>query len=1340
METEGWFAGLKTHRRKKGTADPGSRGEDSDGVEGEDESESEKRRGVPSLRERLPMSAGLGVGELRARLGVWFGSVVALDGAEKGSHMMFAFEFGDGGTETKYVEFISDPMMQLITAKHRYQNEGVYQVKLIVQNPLGNLTVSLDKPFYVQVPPDGIELFGSLCILPRQDLHLTLEVAMGTNITINWKMGDETEFIDHGKSVTHQYQTTGTKFLEVIVYNRVDRVHLPREITVVDEIHGATLKIPSVVIIAGQRYTYNVTARPNIDGIVQYYEWDSNSTLPRGSEITKDSFNTFALPSGKHMLTVTATNCLSKAISKPVNVHSVAQLVDLSIMAVKNKLVGKPVEFQAKFWDGDYLNFTWDFGDGHHKFVVGQVNVNHTYKHIGEYTVRLTAANPISSMATHYQVFILDQICNPPDVSIVKPSRRLNKLTFRKCEVLYIEAQVQVKECELSSVVQYSWTILDIRTNHPVFPKYPDDPVFRSSSLILPSHTLHYGNYTVKLKVRMKGTIVYSMSKIQLEVIPSPLKVTIDGGKYRRFNHKDILILNGSLSQDLDQHSNLSYKWSCVVLSSNKWCFENSTWPPNIQKDVAVVTMPIQLLRKDKSDFLFNLTVSTSSGRNASTEQVIKVLKIDQVLSLKISCKQCIGELVNPSNQVSFETSCTGCVPTETRYKWEVKLVVGKQQPQSAVHDFGQCVQPDGSSYDLKFLSQKLGTTKEPPETTSQRVSEKVTTSLPIFGPWMMNEGQSGRGSYGRGGMVESRMTEGQRSPPLPETFRGSKLNEGLPFPVRSQLRNLPRHHDANDILTIPREGSPGESGSSQGRNIGTGTNVHNPIEQPGLGRQFEDKPGHRTSNSENTDRVLGRPTPRNETKHVFSQDSTTVRLLPTQTKTGLNKQSLVIKADVLMQGRTYVVKVTAHSRDNITGVAMMYFIVNKSPQKGLCEVSSRYDGVELETNFKVFCREWKDEHMPLKFEVSYNLYKEDMKKLLYRGLSHEINFKLPAGNTTDQNRVYLFIGILDGIEARTSVCPIPIQVRPRDITYNYTSFDELLYSQVEILQVAQSLVSTTEVPSELTKTSLLKALEVLQSLYEETESLSTNLKTGFPDLLTLAVRAVSNIMQAVLQSPLTPNNRGLKMVTSEALRVVDSLVKLELRHHSIGEEPIKRMAEFVSVIATHFLTGQKQKIEIKDASFIIPKVTANDTDSCYQAHMTTFTQNPFGYNERYSSKIQSQVVSLDIYSCQGRQPVIQNLDDDNLVEIWIPRNKKEPDSSSQHLLKRSVMNVHQFNITKENLDLSLFITLELNLIQNGRPFPLAVLIGSRVCDGNELLLLYFEKGELFFLIYTDLG
>ncbi|ESO85597.1 hypothetical protein LOTGIDRAFT_155084 [Lottia gigantea] len=71
----------KNAQKEERLADPGSRGEDSDGVEGEDESDSGKRRGVPSLREPIPMSAGQGVDELRARLGVWFGSVVALDGA-----------------------------------------------------------------------------------------------------------------------------------------------------------------------------------------------------------------------------------------------------------------------------------------------------------------------------------------------------------------------------------------------------------------------------------------------------------------------------------------------------------------------------------------------------------------------------------------------------------------------------------------------------------------------------------------------------------------------------------------------------------------------------------------------------------------------------------------------------------------------------------------------------------------------------------------------------------------------------------------------------------------------------------------------------------------------------------------------------------------------------------------------------------------------------------------------------------------------------------------------------------------------------------------------------------
>ncbi|ESO87476.1 hypothetical protein LOTGIDRAFT_166628 [Lottia gigantea] len=72
---------LPNQTPKRARSSPTPSPADIDSVEREDESESEKRRGVPSLRERLPMSAGLGVGEPRARVGVWFGSVVPPDGA-----------------------------------------------------------------------------------------------------------------------------------------------------------------------------------------------------------------------------------------------------------------------------------------------------------------------------------------------------------------------------------------------------------------------------------------------------------------------------------------------------------------------------------------------------------------------------------------------------------------------------------------------------------------------------------------------------------------------------------------------------------------------------------------------------------------------------------------------------------------------------------------------------------------------------------------------------------------------------------------------------------------------------------------------------------------------------------------------------------------------------------------------------------------------------------------------------------------------------------------------------------------------------------------------------------
>lgn len=55
----------------------------------------------------------------------------------------------------------------------------------------------------------------------------------------------------------------------------------------------------------------------------------------------------------------------------------------------------------------------------------------------------------------------------------------------------------------------------------------------------------------------------------------------------------------------------------------------------------------------------------------------------------------------------------------------------------------------------------------------------------------------------------------------------------------------------------------------------------------------------------------------------------------------------------------------------SVGGTAMTTFTVNSSPSKGVCEISPN-SGVELTTQFKLYCYEWKDEVYTLTYYKSY--------------------------------------------------------------------------------------------------------------------------------------------------------------------------------------------------------------------------------------------------------------------------------------------------------------------------------------------------------------------------------
>lgn len=67
-------------------------------------------------------------------------------------------------------------------------------------NALGNLTVSLQDLFYVQIPPTDLEVNASEeCIHFGEKAFFTAKVQKGTNVTFSWKLDDETEYVGAGK-------------------------------------------------------------------------------------------------------------------------------------------------------------------------------------------------------------------------------------------------------------------------------------------------------------------------------------------------------------------------------------------------------------------------------------------------------------------------------------------------------------------------------------------------------------------------------------------------------------------------------------------------------------------------------------------------------------------------------------------------------------------------------------------------------------------------------------------------------------------------------------------------------------------------------------------------------------------------------------------------------------------------------------------------------------------------------------------------------------------------------------------------------------------------------------
>ncbi|XP_060560495.1 polycystin-1-related protein-like isoform X2 [Ruditapes philippinarum] len=1363
--------------------------------------------------------------------------------------------------------------------RHSYSTVGEFKVKVTAVNPLGNETAWLPHSFWVQEPPKDLhfcdeannERIARYTGEVGEVVTMVAKVVSGNEVKFDWKLGDQTDLVNKGSVVQHQYMTPGVKTVYVTAYNKVRTLTRAVKVFINYKIQGVELLVDSNVLSLKQTMIYTAVVRPDIPHIATSYYWTFKSpTMIQGryiiGGIKKYSSKQNAVQHTFHVIgectaTVTALNAISNATSVSVELYVYLPILLPEIYISSNKvnlLVNQPIKIKFHKYDGTNVTLKWDFGDESDPIITNMhvsnsLEVKHTFIREGAYNITVLAENPVSSVTVYKMLFILNKsYCEEPKVTIVANTEHIEIVHSR---YFTLEADVTM-DCNLTSAVAYHWSIDDHVTMYNV--------EMMNRVLVLPPRLLKYGKHTVKFKVEMLGTIVYGKATRVVEVIPSPLVSKIHGGVFRRIRSDGEIVIDGSGSFDPDHlHNNqLRYHWKCSFLMENgtygESCFVNSTHDAllnsthNASCIVAMDTAVLSFLGDclvPASNFTFELTVSADGRQNGTSSQIIALEQDNaQILNVKIVRPYSMSDPVNADRKLSFYVQCTNCKSEGVKYEWTIKHLAGYNIHNYArAHDL-PCVDKEGRAYaqvlendtdsdeptdqgaDLSKNNDKgQGGQEIIPFTIGSEVSSDMTTTVSVLSYVEIVEGKSSTENRRQRSTVKD---INNIDYPRVEEQADSKRR------VKTSSRNLDivEEKSGGNIgrgvtrFQAPEEGTPGESGSSGGRQYS-----YIPVEEPGSKRKVYPNPLDEPENEDGgsglfLDKLEGSRKYNLRQRSILEMPMIRYYLPKEKTRTGLDGESLVIKPGFLKQGLTYFlqVKVTDEEGERF-GEAVSSFVVNESPVHGSCTVLPD-NGVELDTEFRVMCQAWQDKHKPLMYEVSYKLDKHEDRKLIYRGVNGEFPIRLPAGKPQNDYNVNVYIDILDGLLAKTSVCSITIRVTPKTLTDdsgkelysdarsiyeeivsangvfkksvdrgddaiskvsiiylatrlntlndsantllqgdNNTAYsidnsnatyvideiadekEDLKYrrdarrkllevlerlpvrDEAEILQSAQALSLTTAVPDELDISSLYLSLKILESVCVGAEKVYQDELTPTGDLVQLVVATASSIIKGTMDLDEVEDETFKymhKQMINNAIKNVNKLILNELKFHLVFEEPVMSSSEVLSVWASRHSVSDNHTLSIGETKFKVPSHLGSSSNAkisrpgssiddvivgkaanekCIQSHMTSFTLNPFGLEDR--KKIQSLVAGLNVYDCEGKLLHVVDLPPGNEIQIQLPNKPPKTVVFEDLVLNKWSMNVHQFNITTIDLQHALHFLIDFTSLKEGRLFPITVLL-----------------------------
>ncbi|XP_028634767.1 polycystic kidney disease protein 1-like 1 [Grammomys surdaster] len=1244
-----------------------------------------------------------------------------------GTALCLLLDFGDScGAKMRLCTVTGATTM---TGYYQYRKEGVYKLKAIVHHFHGAEDLG---PYYMDIGHGNVSVF-----MNSSSIHDCEALSFADSLPQQ-----------KGTVVVHWFSSVSSYNVSFISHTPVGSSQAWRGVTVGYKMQSVSVYTNGTVFAADTNITFVAVTEETIPLEFAWYFGENPPVTTTSRSIRRR----LSIPQWYHVK-VKATSRIGSVVSEPHLIRVQKRIMANQLVSTASALINANVSFECRLNFGTDVAYLWNFGDD--TIELGSSSSSHVYSREGEFTVEVLAFNNISSATLRKQLFIVQEPCQPPPVKNMGPA----KVQIWRSQPLRLGVTFEAAIlCNISQGLSYTWRFVGAEGTAVTLPAAVNT---HRQTILLPSYTLEYGNYTAIAKVQIKGSMVYSNYSVGVEVqARAPVSVISEGTHI--FISKDTstsIVLRGSQSYDPDNPgATLRYHWTCTAASSSRWpCFDDST-PYQVDTQAPAISFPAKWLSECCDQFLVTLTVS-NRGRNSSQALVFLSTRPDPAFRfVHISWVNFRDISVNWNEEVSLQAVCEDCrdVPDLT-YSWDLFLVNATEKSAMEV--------PFCSTVGLLGISALGASLKSSESYLPSNLRALLTPHSPEPSPSPL-----GWTALSNLGSVSAESTAGSHHVPAagPVAGSGEPMEDyGSLSPAQSPL--------AEDALMVSSsEGSwPAPSSSTDFDDFEA---YYSDIQEavPSLGRQ----PGASTDFQE-AGPSLSAEESANYGDNLLGPFLQTGRAKPTlmidwpkalvsqavfhgYTTSGIMGTAVTIKPFSLRSGEMYVLQASVASKHVLLGKAQLYLTVNKAPQGMSCQVRP-HRGMEAHTIFSVFCMSGKPD---FHYEFHYRIGNTSS-HTLYRGQDTQYYFLLPAGDSSDNYKVIVSTEITDGQGSKVQPCTVAITVLPQ--YHGNDCHDKDLYnSTLENLSTLQLVGSYMEIRNYITMiTGILSHLymenrntsscgqwsqiqDVLISSacnlpYTDQEAMMDSIHIlrdliSFPNKLSLtsAMRIFKYAQMFLAQGQFSRRLLVNKQLRVEFVLLISGVWEAAKEDSRDGdylqEEGMKIISDMLLACLSlshkhqiHISTGKMEfqtllhhspQSSIQNLGFVrvhlpsdlaLHSPTQEETQSpCYISQLMFFMKSP--YPGGHASGQVGSVMSPRLYSCKSRRPILRGLLETPMTMEFGKEDHLHKRNSAMFVLLRDEVNVHRFTGLSENSQESLQIHIEFSKPVT-RAFPIILLV-----------------------------